>query len=133
MIADAQALTDNYKDVNKVKSNIIEVALDYMAVGIDPTKSVIFIQSLIPELCELTFYYMNLVTVARLRRNPTVKEEIKKPELAPPPKVLDLLLIAENDMVIKEELTIIDSEVKPHHHRIKTAYFVQCHRYKLFL
>lgn len=77
MIADAQALTDNYKDVNKVKSNIIEVALDYMAVGIDPTKSVIFIQSLIPELCELTFYYMNLVTVARLRRNPTVKEEIK--------------------------------------------------------
>lgn len=77
MIADAQALTDNFKDVNKVKNNIIEVALDYMAVGIDPTKSVIFIQSLVPELCELTFYYMNLVTVARLRRNPTVKEEIK--------------------------------------------------------
>jgi tryptophanyl-tRNA synthetase len=77
MIADAQALTDNFKDVNKVRDNIIEVALDYMAVGIDPTKSVIFIQSLVPELCELTFYYMNLVTVARLRRNPTVKEEIK--------------------------------------------------------
>ncbi len=77
MIADAQALTDNFKDVNKVRNNIIEVALDYMAVGLDPTKSVIFIQSLVPELCELTFYYMNLVTVARLRRNPTVKEEIK--------------------------------------------------------
>jgi len=77
MIADAQALTDNYKDVSKVRNNIIEVALDYMAVGLDPSKSVIFIQSLIPELCELTFYYMNLVTLARLRRNPTVKEEIK--------------------------------------------------------
>lgn len=77
MIADAQALTDNFRNINKVKNNIIEVALDYMAVGIDPTKSVIFIQSLVPELCELTFYYMNLVTVARLRRNPTVKEEIK--------------------------------------------------------
>jgi len=77
MIADSQALTDNYKDVSKVRNNIIEVALDYMAVGLDPSKSVIFIQSLIPELCELTFYYMNLVTLARLRRNPTVKEEIK--------------------------------------------------------
>lgn len=77
MIADAQALTDNYKDVSKVRNNIIEVALDYMAVGLDPSKSIIFIQSLVPELCELTFYYMNLVTLARLRRNPTVKEEIK--------------------------------------------------------
>ncbi|HOP65809.1 MAG TPA: tryptophan--tRNA ligase [Bacilli bacterium] len=77
MIADNQALTDNFQDVNKVKNNIIEVALDYMAVGIDPSKSTIFIQSLVPELCELTFYYMNLVTLARLRRNPTVKEEIK--------------------------------------------------------
>ncbi len=78
MIADAQALTDNFKDINKVRSNILEVALDYMAVGLNPNKSIIFIQSLVPELCELTFYYMNLVTVARLRRNPTVKEEIKQ-------------------------------------------------------
>lgn len=77
MIADAQALTDNFRNVTRVRDNIIEVALDYMACGIDPSKSIIFIQSQVPELCELTFYYMNLVTMARLRRNPTVKEEIK--------------------------------------------------------
>ena len=76
MIADAQALTDNYDNVNKVKSNIIEVAMDYMAVGLDPNKVTFFIQSEIPELTELTFYYMNLVTLARLKRNPTVKEEM---------------------------------------------------------
>lgn len=76
MIADAQALTDNYDDVNKVKSNILEVAMDYMAVGLDPSKVTIFIQSEIPELTELTFYYMNLVTLSRLKRNPTVKEEM---------------------------------------------------------
>ncbi len=77
MIADAQALTDNADDINKVRNNISEVALDYLACGLDPLKSTIFIQSLIPELCELTFYYMNLVTVARLQRNPTVKNEIQ--------------------------------------------------------
>lgn len=77
MIADAQALTDNFDNVNKVKNNIIEVALDYMACGIDPKKCNIFVQSLIPELTELTFYYQNLVTVSRLQRNPTVKNEIK--------------------------------------------------------
>lgn len=76
MIADAQALTDNYDDINKVKSNIVEVALDYLAVGLDPDKVTLFIQSEIPELTELTFYYMNLVTLARLKRNPTVKEEM---------------------------------------------------------
>lgn len=76
MIADAQALTDNADDVNKVRSNISEVALDYLACGLDPAKSTIFIQSQIPELCELSFYYMNLVTVSRLQRNPTVKNEI---------------------------------------------------------
>lgn len=76
MIADAQALTDNADDVNKVRSNISEVALDYLACGLDPSKSTIFIQSQIPELCELSFYYMNLVTVSRLQRNPTVKNEI---------------------------------------------------------
>ena len=76
-IADAQALTDNIDNPEKVRQNVIEVALDYMAVGLDPTKSTIFIQSQIPELCELTFYYMDLVTVSRLQRNPTVKTEIQ--------------------------------------------------------
>mgnify|MGYP004694954077 FL=1 len=77
MIADAQALTDNIENPEKVRQNIIEVALDYISCGLDPEKSVLFIQSQIPELCELTFYYMDLVTVARLQRNPTVKSEIQ--------------------------------------------------------
>lgn len=77
MIADAQALTDNAKNPGKVRQNIIEVALDYLAAGLDPEKCTIFIQSQVPELTELTFYYMNLVTVQRLQRNPTVKNEIK--------------------------------------------------------
>lgn len=77
MIADAQALTDNADDPEKVRQNIIEVALDYLACGLDPEKSTLFIQSQIPELCELSFYYMNLVTVSRLQRNPTVKSEIQ--------------------------------------------------------
>jgi len=77
MIADAQALTDNIENPEKVRQNIIEVALDYMACGLDPAKSTLFIQSQISELCELTFYYMDLVTVARLQRNPTVKNEIQ--------------------------------------------------------
>ncbi len=77
MIADAQALTDNAENPQKVRENITEVALDYLGCGIDPEKSTIFIQSMIPELTELTFYYMNLVTVSRLQRNPTVKTEIK--------------------------------------------------------
>ena len=77
MIADAQALTDNADNPEKVRQNIIEVALDYLACGLDPEKSTLFIQSLVPELCELSFYYMNLVTVSRLQRNPTVKSEIQ--------------------------------------------------------
>ena len=77
MIADAQALTDNAEHPEKVRSNIMEVALDYLAAGIDPEKATIFIQSMVPELTELTFYYMNLVTVARVQRNPTVKAEIQ--------------------------------------------------------
>ena len=76
-IADAQATTDNYGNIEKVKNNILEVALDYLSVGLDPKKVTIFIQSEVPELSDLTFYYMNLVTLARLERNPTVKEEIK--------------------------------------------------------
>ncbi|WP_418990790.1 tryptophan--tRNA ligase [Alistipes sp.] len=76
MIADAQALTDNADNPEKVRQNIIEVALDYLSAGLDPAKSTLFIQSQIPELCELAFYYMNLVTVQRLQRNPTVKAEI---------------------------------------------------------
>ncbi len=76
-MADAQALTDNADNPEKVRKNITEVALDYLACGIDPKKSTIFIQSQIPELCELSFYYMNLVTVSRLQRNPTVKSEIQ--------------------------------------------------------
>lgn len=77
-IADAQALTDNFENPEKVRGNIIEVALDYLAVGLDPKKVTFFIQSMIPELTELTFYYMNLVTIARLQRNPTVKAEIEQ-------------------------------------------------------
>jgi len=77
MIADAQALTDNFDNPEKVRQNIIEVALDYMSCGLDPAKSNLFIQSQISELTELTFYYMNLVTVSRLQRNPTVKNEIQ--------------------------------------------------------
>ena len=77
MIADAQALTDNAEHPEKVRQNILQVALDYLACGLDPEKSNIFIQSMVPELTELTFYYMNLVTVSRLQRNPTVKSEIQ--------------------------------------------------------
>ena len=77
MIADAQALTDNAEHPEKVRQNIMKVALDYLAVGIDPEKANIFIQSMVPQLTELTFYYMNLVTVSRVQRNPTVKAEIQ--------------------------------------------------------
>lgn len=77
MIADAQALTDNAEHPEKVRKNIIEVALDYLACGLDPAKTTIFVQSMVPQLTELTFYYMNLVTVSRVQRNPTVKTEIK--------------------------------------------------------
>lgn len=76
MIADAQALTDNFDNPEKIRQNIIEVALDYLSVGLDPSKTHIFIQSQIPQLTELTFFYANLVTVSRLQRNPTVKNEI---------------------------------------------------------
>ena len=77
MIADAQALTDNADNPEKVRQNIIEVALDYLSCGLDPAKSTMFIQSMVPQLTELSFYYMNLVTVSRLQRNPTVKSEIQ--------------------------------------------------------
>lgn len=77
MIADAQAITDNHKDINKVKTNIHEVVCDYLAVGIDPQKSHIFIQSLLPQLPELTMYFLNLVTIQRIGHNPTVKAEVK--------------------------------------------------------
>ena len=77
-IADTQALTDNFNNPKKVRDNIIEVALDYLSVGLDPSKVTIFIQSMIPPLCELTMYYMNLVTLSRLERNPTVKQELKQ-------------------------------------------------------
>lgn len=76
MIADAQALTDNSENPGKVRESIIDVALDYLSIGLDPNKSTLFIQSMVPQLCELSFYYMNLVTVSRLQRNPTVKSEI---------------------------------------------------------
>lgn len=80
MIADQQALTDNARNPEKIRNSLVEVALDYLSVGIDPTKSTIFVQSQIPELNELTMHYLNLVTVARLERNPTVKSEIKEKE-----------------------------------------------------
>ena len=78
MIADTQALTDNFDNVDKVKNNIIQVAIDYISAGIDPSKVCIFIQSMVPELSEITTYLMNLVTVSRLQRNPTIKEELKQ-------------------------------------------------------
>ena len=78
MIADAQALTDNAEHPERVRQNIMQVALDYLAVGLDPEKSTLFIQSMVPQLTELTFYYMNLVTVSRVQRNPTVKAEIQQ-------------------------------------------------------
>lgn len=78
MIADVQALTDNFSEPQKVRDNVREVALDYLMVGIDPAKTTIFIQSLIPEIAELTIYYLNLVTLERVLRNPTVKDEIKQ-------------------------------------------------------
>ena len=78
IIADLQALTDNAADPGKVRANVLEVAFDYLAVGLDPNSTTIFIQSLVPELCELTMYYLNLVTVSRLQRNPTVKDEINQ-------------------------------------------------------
>lgn len=78
MIADMQALTDNAKDPAKVSSNVLQVALDYLAVGLDPSKTTLFIQSQIPQLAELTMYYLNLVSVGRVRRNPTVKTEIEQ-------------------------------------------------------
>lgn len=78
MIADAQALTDNFERPELVHENVMQVALDYLAAGLDPAKNTFFVQSQIPELCEMSFYFMNLVTVARLQRNPTIKEEIKQ-------------------------------------------------------
>ena len=77
MIADSQALTDNADNPEKVRKNILEVALDYLSAGLDPEKSTIFIQSMVPELYEMTAYYMDIVTVSRLQRNPTVKSEIQ--------------------------------------------------------
>lgn len=81
MIADAQALTDNFDNPKKIQDNLYEVAIDYLSVGIDPNKVIMFIQSEISELTELTFYYMNLVTVSRLQRNPTVKNELKQKDM----------------------------------------------------
>ncbi|HEB41560.1 MAG TPA: tryptophan--tRNA ligase [Candidatus Dependentiae bacterium] len=78
MLADVQALTDNFEHPEKVRENVLQVALDYLSIGIDPDKSTIFIQSLIPQIAELTIFFLNLVTVNRLKRNPTVKEEIKQ-------------------------------------------------------
>ncbi|HZW61039.1 MAG TPA: tryptophan--tRNA ligase, partial [Candidatus Babeliales bacterium] len=78
MIADMQAMTDNFDNPQKVRDNVTEVTLDYLAVGIDPNKSTIFIQSMIPQIAELTIFYLNLVTISRLKRNPTVKTEIKQ-------------------------------------------------------
>lgn len=82
MLADAQALTDNFGNVQKVKDNVLQVALDYLAMGLDPNKVTFFIQSEVSELTEFTFYYMNLVTLARLERNPTVKEELKQKDFS---------------------------------------------------
>ena len=108
MIADAQALTDNAEHPEKVRNNIIEVALDYLACGIDPEKSSIFIQSSVPELTELSFYYMNLVTLSRLQRNPTVKSEIKMRdfEMSIPVGFLTYPISQAADITAFEETTV---------------------------
>ena len=93
-IADAQALTDNMENPEKVRQNVIEVALDYLACGLDPAKVTLFIQSQIPELCELSFYFMDLVSVSRLQRNPTVKTEIQMRGFTPSVRLPILPLFA---------------------------------------
>ena len=105
MIADQQALTDNAKDPQKIINSVMEVTMDYLSVGLDPEKVNIFIQSQIPELTELTTYYLNLVSVARLQRNPTVKEEIKQNEEAIKKMQKELTFILENDI---EEIKVAE-------------------------
>jgi tryptophanyl-tRNA synthetase len=78
MIADLQAMTDNFDQVEKVRKNVLELAFDYLSVGLEPEHNIIFIQSFVPELAELTLLYLNLVTIARLERNPTVKDEMEQ-------------------------------------------------------
>ena len=100
MVADMQALTDNAKTPEKVSANILEVALDYLAVGLDPAKTTMFIQSQIPQLSELTMYYLNLVSVARVRRNPTVKAEIEQKNL-----VKASLLVSSSILSLKQRIS----------------------------
>lgn len=100
MVADMQALTDNAKTPEKVSANILEVALDYLAVGLDPAKTTMFIQSQIPQLSELTMYYLNLVSVARVRRNPTVKAEIEQKNL-----VKAFLLVSSSILSLKQRIS----------------------------
>lgn len=109
MIADIQALTDNFQNPEKVSSNVLEVVLDYLAVGIDPEKTTIFVQSMIPEIAELTVLYMNLVTVARLERNPTVKEEIKNKGIE---KTLPVGFFA-YPISQAADITFVDADVVP--------------------
>lgn len=113
IIADVQALTDNYENPEKVRQNIYQVALDYLAVGIDPAKSTIFIQSMIPQIAELTVFFLNLVTVNRLRRNPTVKTEIKQKDFGehipagflmyPVSQAADILVVKGNVVPVGED------------------------------
>lgn len=116
MIADIQALTDNYEHPEKVKSNVIEVMLDYLAIGLDPAKTTFFIQSLIPEIAELTMFYLNLVTVNRLKRNPTVKTEIEQKEFGasiPAGFLMYPVSQAADITIVKGELVPVGSDQLP--------------------
>lgn len=113
MIADVQALTDNFKDPAKVRKNVLEVGLDYLAIGLDPKKTTFFIQSMIPQIAELTMFFLNLVTVSRLERNPTVKTEIRQKDLSkslpagflmyPVSQAADILIVKGNRIPVGED------------------------------
>ena len=133
MIADAQALTDNIENPEKVRQNIIEVALDYIACGLDPAKSTLLIQSQIPELCELTFYYMDLVTVARLQRNPTVKSEIQMRNFEsslpvglftyPPRQAADITAVKATTVPVGDDQLPMIEQTREIVHKFNTVYW----------
>lgn len=141
MIADVQALTDNYEHPEKVRENVLQVALDYLAIGLDPAKTTIFIQSLIPPLAELTMYYLNLVTWNRLKHNPTVKQEIVQKGYGesvpagfmvyPVSQAADITAFKANTVPVGEDqLPMIEqtNEIVRHFNRIyKTDTLVECH------
>jgi len=132
MIADAQALTDNFENPDKVRNNVLEVALDYLAVGINPAKTTIFIQSQIPEIAELTVFFLNLVTLARLKRNPTVKDEMKQKGYGedvpagflcyPVSQAADILFCKANIVPVGEDQLPVIEQVNEISHKFNSLY-----------